>query len=88
MNVPFVKKFDENGNIINFPKGGVKNAFPNRKERRKKLKKVRFHGESKNNHLTVFNNHKFRRVKQSINLKNEKGEFTGETKIIEHYLTN
>jgi len=80
MNVPYVKKYNENGQVTNPIKGNYISEFPNRKERREDLQKHRFYGESKNLHLTVKGAFKFIRLKQV--------EFTkkGKLKIIEHYL--
>lgn len=78
-NTPYIKKFDDEGKLLNPIKGSYINTLPNRHERRKKP--VRFHGESKNFHLTVIENNKYKRVKQTIIDKK-----TGKKKIIEHYL--
>lgn len=80
MNVPYVKKYDENGRVTNPIKGSLISEFPNRKERREELQKHRFYGESKNLHLTVKGAFKYLRLKQI--------EFTkqGQKKVIEHYL--
>lgn len=55
----------------------------NRRQRRMELKKQKFHGESKNTHLTVIKTgelsfSKYKREKQFIKLKN------GKVKVIEH----
>jgi hypothetical protein len=78
MNIPYVKQFDKNGTLLNPIKGSYLNEFPNRSERHKK--KERFHGESKNFHLTVVKSALFKRVRQ---IEFEKD---GTRKTIEHYL--
>ena len=80
MNVPYVKKYDENGRVANLINDSLISEFPNRKERRESMQKHRFYGESKNLHLTVLGALKYLRLKQI--------EFTkqGQKKVIEHYL--
>lgn len=89
MNTPYVKVY-ENGILSNPIKGSyLHKESETRKDRREHLKKTRFHGESKNHHLTIFKNMKYHRVRQVINLKDKKtGKLTGEKRIIEHTLTN
>jgi hypothetical protein len=38
MNTPYVKQFDKNGTLLNPIRGIYKNPFPNRRERRQKVK--------------------------------------------------
>ena len=80
MNIPYKKKYDKNGVVVNPIKSNYMSNEPNRSERRKKLQKKRFHGESKNFHLSVFNNMKYHRFRQVIILKD------GRSKTIEHYV--
>jgi hypothetical protein len=70
MNVPYVKKYNEFGEIANPIEKSYVGLYPTRKQRREKLQKNRFHGESKNHHLTVLKTGKYRRVRQVIKLKN------------------
>lgn len=86
MNVPYVKKYDENGVVTNPIRGSYLSEGENRAARRKDLQKQRFYGESKNYHLTVVKTQKYARVKQAIRCKDKKGNYTGEIRIIEHYL--
>jgi len=81
MNTPYVKKYDENGTVINpIIMHGLFHQEPNRAERRKDMNVTRFHGNGKNYHLTIFKNSKFKRVRQVAITKN------GEVNIILHYL--
>lgn len=86
MNVPYVKEYDENGVVTNPIRGSYMSEGKNRAERRKSMQKQRFHGESNNCHLTVTSTHKYKRVRQAIKCKDKNGNYTGETKVIEHYL--
>jgi len=86
MNVPYVKQFDKNGVITNPIIGSYISEGENRATRRKIKQKQRFYGESKNHHLTVVKSLKYRRVKQLIECKDKKGKYTGEIRVIEHYL--
>ncbi len=67
-NTPYRKQINELG-IVNNP---ITAANPyisydkNRKQRRESLQKDRFHGESKNLHLTVSGQFKYERFKQYI----------------------
>ncbi len=85
-NTPYVKQFDENGKVTNPIKGSYLHEFENREERRAKLQKDRFHGESKNHHLTVAKSSKYKRVRQVINCEDKHGVTTGERRVIEHYV--
>jgi hypothetical protein len=85
-NVPYVKRYNKEGDVANPISAIYEHDFPNRRERREKLNQVRFHGESKNFHLTVVRTVKFHRWRQFIALKDKKGRYTGEVKTIEHYL--
>ena len=88
MNTPYVKKYDKKGLLINPIDKGYKSVFENRSQRRQSLKKKRFHGESKNHHLTVVLTKKYSRVRQIIQVVNPKTkELTGEKRVIEHYLS-
>jgi len=87
MNKPYVKQYDKNGIVINPIIGSYVNEFNNRRVRREVINEKRFYGESKNHHLTVVKTMKYNRHKQIIYCRNPKtGEYTGERRIIEHYL--
>lgn len=77
-NVPYVKMFDENGNLTNPITTGYIHDWPNRQERR--LHKNRFFGNGKNFPLTI--------TKASKHLRSVQHEYDkeGEHKIIYHYL--
>lgn len=79
-NIPYLKQFDENGLISNPIVGSLINKFPNRKSRRSEIQKSRFHGESKNTHLSVNKYSKYLRIKQFEKDKD------GNRKFIEHYI--
>jgi hypothetical protein len=79
-NIPYVKHLDENGLISNPIVGNLITKFANRKNRRQIKQKSRFHGESKNTHLSVNKYSKYLRVKQ---LEKDKH---GNKKFIEHYI--
>jgi hypothetical protein len=78
-NVPYVKKYDENGNVSNPIKDIYKSEDSNRRTRRDADKTEKFYGESANHHLSVVQTGKYRRRKQIIHCKN------GEKKTILHY---
>lgn len=78
MNQPYVKQYDEKGVHINPIVGIYPQSEPNRRQR--KSKSDRFHGESKNHHLTVAGKYKFKRVRQ---IEYDK---YGNRKTIIHYL--
>jgi len=76
-NTPYVKEYKD-GILMNPIKGSYLNAFLNRSQRRDT--KHKFYGESKNYHLTVLKNCKFKRVKQyTVNKE-------GGKKVVLHYL--
>lgn len=78
MNIPYVKKYDELGNLTNPIIDSYKNHFPNRQKRHEKT--PRFHGQSKNRHLTVMKNAKYLRQIQTVVCKD------GSIKRIMHYI--
>jgi hypothetical protein len=80
-NIPYIKQFDANGNIINpiTRENLYINNGSNRRQRSEIVQPQRFHGESKNHHLTVLGLDKYERKRQLINVK-------GIIKIIEHYI--
>lgn len=86
MNQPYVKQINSLGVVTNPITGSYINQYPNRKERRIYLQKDRFHGESKNRHLIIVKTNRFTRQKQYIKLKDEKGVYTGEVRVIKHLL--
>lgn len=80
MNKPYVKQYDQNGNVTNPIDHFYPNLFRNRKMRRDSARKEQFYGNSKNFHLTVLGISKYKRVKQTEFDKN------GNKKTIFHYL--
>lgn len=80
MNLPYVKKYDTKGNLLNPITRFYSSEFDNRAKRREHENRTPFHGNGKNFHLTVVKTIKYLRHRQIIKLKN------GETKTIEHYL--
>lgn len=64
INVPYVKKYNNDGEVINPIKGIYHTQGPNRKERRSDINEPRFIGNGKNYHLTVHKISKFKRVVQ------------------------
>ena len=87
MNKPYVKQYNEKGIITNPLTEDYLNEDKNRRERRSILAKKRFHGESKNYHLSVMPNAKYHRVRQLIECRDPKTEeLTGEIRTIEHYI--
>lgn len=80
MNKPYVKQYDKNGVVLNPIIGSYNTKFPNRTNRRSHLQKERFHGESKNFHLTVVGSTRYTRKRQRVS--NGNGGF----KFIEHYV--
>ena len=84
MNKPYVKQY-KSGELLNPIEKSYSSLFPNRRARRDGLSKKRFHGESKNYHLTVTDAGKYRRVRQQIICWNKelKKEYI---KTIEHYI--
>lgn len=71
MNIPYVKKFNENGELINPITSVYASEFPNRFERRRKP--TRFKGNKKGISLTIVKTEKYKRVIQLIQIieKNE-----------------
>lgn len=79
-NIPYVsQKNPETGLPIPLKENYI-NEFPNRRERRRYLNEPPLHGPSKNYHLTVLPNGKFKRVMQHETDKQ------GNKKLIIHYL--
>jgi hypothetical protein len=79
-NVPYVKKYDTDGKVINPVIGAYIHEYDNRKKRRIVMQKARFYGESKNVHLTIIKGARFLRLKQ---IEFDKKGFR---KTIEHYI--
>jgi hypothetical protein len=80
-NTPYVKEYDNMGNVKNPIPTGYFHNFPNRKERREPLYKPPFFGCGKNEPLTVIGIYKYLRYRQVL--------LDTKTKIlktIEHYL--
>ncbi len=80
MNEPYIKKYDENGEVANPIKGSLIPNYPNRKERRQHLNETRFMGNTKGVNLTVVNLGKYLRLRQPEIDKD------GNPKLIDHYL--
>ena len=79
MNTPYIKQFNELGEIINPIEHSYMSEYSNRRERRHKDK--RFHGNTKTHvHLTVTGVAKFKRVMQIATTK------LGIKHVIYHYL--
>ena len=80
MNKPYVKKYNSKGEVTNpiTKENPYRPEYPNRSVRRQRKK--RFHGESKNFHLTVTKISKHQRKRQVITCKD------GRKKVIEHYI--
>jgi len=78
VNIPYIKKFDAEGNMTNPITDRYISVLPNRRERRKKEK--RFYGNGNNYHLSVTPTGKYRRVMQLICTKDNK------IKVIYHYI--
>jgi hypothetical protein len=78
MNSPYVKIYDEKGELINPINGAYVSEFPNRAAR--KFRKQRFYSNGKTHKLTVTKTAKYKRVIQR--------EVNKEGKVIniEHYL--
>ena len=83
-NKPYVKNYDNNGNLTNPIEKSFVPMYPNREERRQNLQKSRFHGESGNVHLTVLPTGAYKRVRQLIKLASKKLH-AQKTKTIDHY---
>ena len=64
-NVPYVKQYDSQGNLINKDKNYI-NYDANRRQRRESMQKNRFVGNSKNCHLTIHGVDKYHRVLQIV----------------------
>jgi hypothetical protein len=78
MNKPYVKQYNELGEVINPIQGKLSSFFPNRKKRRERPQP--FLNNKKSYQLVVIGNSKFRKV-----LQIEK-DSDGRIKYIEHYL--
>ena len=79
-NIPYVVQRNELGEITSPIARSYVSTLPNRKQRRAHLQKDRFHGESKNHHLTVLKIDKYLRHRQKITLKD------GSVKFVLHYI--
>lgn len=94
MNIPYVKKFNKNGELTNPISGVYKLEFQNRSERRRKP--TRFRGNKKGVSLTIVKTEKYKRVIQLIQIieKDKKGRPIPQTvennhiktKRINHYV--
>ena len=79
-NEPYVKHYDENGQVSNPIKGIYKSQFDNRRQRRQHLNETRFMGNTKGVCLTVVKIGKYLRIRQPEIDKD------GNPKLIDHYL--
>lgn len=79
-NEPYIKKYDQNGQVSNPIKGNYSTGFPNRIERRQHLNETRFMGNTKGVCLTVVKIGKYLRIRQPEIDKD------GNPKLIDHYL--
>jgi hypothetical protein len=80
MNIPYIKEYNENGELVNPLLRTTLHKFPNRRQRRAELATKRFKGNKKGISLTVYNNMKYERTRQVVKQKD------GTIKTIEHYL--
>jgi len=87
-NIPYVKKYDEQGILLNPIKGSYPNRFPNRIQRSKSHKKERFCGNGQNFHLSIVGGLKYFRREQVIILKDTNGQPIGKEKRVLHYDLN
>lgn len=81
INKPYVKQYDENGNVLPLVNGVYLHNSPNRRERRAILNNKSFTGNHKGISLTVSGKFKYERVTQVI-----KDQFGRVLKTINHYL--
>lgn len=81
LNKPYIKQYDEKGQLLPLPKGGYINNHPNRRQRRQYLQNRSFTGNQKGKSLTVSQNLKYERVYQHI-----VDQFGRVIKTIKHYL--
>lgn len=79
-NIPYRKKYNQNGELLNPIVESYVSHGPNRKERRENLQKDRFVGNGKNISLTVTGTRKYLRHRQ-VEIDKD-----GETKYILHYI--
>lgn len=87
VNKPYVKRYDEQGLLINPLKENYLHKYPNSNKRKSALRKERFFGNGKNIPLTVYPKGKFLRFRQEIVCVNPKTKKpTGEVRFIEHYI--
>jgi hypothetical protein len=80
LNVPYVKKYDENGKLLNPIKGIYLSGVSNRR----KSKKFRFMNNSKSIPLVVNQKSKYFKRLQEIVFVNKLGKL--ERRFIEHYV--
>lgn len=81
MNTPYVKKYNEKGELLNPIKGRFINRFPNRMQRRLRFKDNRFTNNSKGTKLVVIGSNKFY---QQVQVEYDE---KGNRKLIEHSIT-
>ena len=71
-NIPYVKEYDENGEISNFPAEGIRSDGSNRRNRKtvvsrfKSNKKQPRSKAKKKPHMTVTGNERFLRILQNV----------------------
>jgi hypothetical protein len=78
-NTPYVKQYNEQGDLINPIKGAYLSPYLNRRQRA--VKKERFMNNSRSVKLVVLKNMKYRKFIQL-----ERDVKTGQLKRIEHYV--
>ena len=81
INKPYVKQYDEKGNVLPLVNGVYLNQAPNRRERMTFKRNKSFTGNHKGISLTVSGKFKYERVTQII-----KDQFGRVLKTINHYL--
>jgi hypothetical protein len=80
MNTPYVKRFNENGELLNPINGTYMSQHPNRRQRKSMEKGTRMFPNDKGFHMTVTPFGRYiKRYQQEVDME------TGRTKIILHY---
>lgn len=84
MNTPYVKEYNENGELLNPIKGKYASSNPNRSNRRLIHKKDRFKSNKKGQSMTVLVRDRYLKRTQLITFLNEETERIERRKIF-HY---
>lgn len=79
MNTPYVRSYNDDGSIANPINGIYSHKYENRSQRHQK--DARFMGNKKGISLSVFQNMRYKRVRQLINDRK-----TGKPKAVFHYM--